>query len=196
MGLYFARIFKAMLVSAIGFGGGIGLLFMIIIIIVHNGPDKFYLAMKAGLCVGGVFSLLYVFLLLLLDLTSKLYYSRGHFNEIWEVQQTRELTMKGPSKQVLAFCREALLAVPYVKAVTEDAENMVARASTGTSWRSPGEVIEVEVNPLAEDEWKVTIMSRPENKDNFFDYGKNFVNVEVWFSKVTQLEQERDKKKS
>jgi len=104
--------------------------------------------------------------------------------------------MKGPSKQVLVFCREALLAVPYVKAVTEDAENMVARASTGTSWRSPGEVIEVEVNPLAEDEWKVTIMSRPEKKDNFFDYGKNFVNVEVWFSKVTQLEQERDKKKS
>lgn len=190
MGRYFARLFKAMLISAIGFGGGIGLLIMICVIIIHNGPDKFYLAMRSGIYLGAVFGLLYVFLLLLLDLTARMYFARGQYNEVWEIQQSRELTMEGTSKQVLAACREALLAVPYVKAVTEDAENLVARATTGTSWRSPGEVIEVEVNPESENEWKVKITSKPEKKDTFFDYGKNFVNVETWFSKATTLNQE------
>lgn len=191
MGRYFARLVKAMFISAIGFGGGIGLLIMIFIIINDNGPDKFYVAMRSGAGLGLVFGLLYVFLLLLLDLTARMYFARGHYNEVWEMEQTRELTMVGSSKHVLAVSREALLLIPYVRAVTEDAENLVARATTGTSWRSAGEVVEVEINPLSENEWSVKCTSKPGSSSIVFDYGKNFVNVETWFSKVTKLNSDK-----
>jgi len=61
---------------------------------------------------------------------------------------------------------------------------MVTRAVTGTSWRSTGEEMEVEMNPIAENSWLVRCSSKPKSAGALFDYGKNFENVETWISKI------------
>lgn len=196
MGRYLSRLLKAMLISGIGFGGGTGLLFMILIIMFHNGPNKFYIAAKSGIGLGLVFGILLGIILSLLDLSARMYFAKGHYNEVWEMEQSREITMTGSPKEILAICREALLAVPYVKAVQEDAENLVARSSTGTSWRSAGESLEVEINPVSENEWLVRCTSKPIGLNIVFDYGKNFENVESWYSVVKHRKELESTKES
>ena len=184
MGRYLVRLTRAIFISALGFGGGVGLLLMICIITIHNGPNKFHMAIQSGLGLGIVFGFLLGIILIMLDVSARMYFAKGQYNEVWELEQTREVTMNGSSKEVLAVCREALLAVPYVKSVREDAENLVANATTGTSWRSAGESMEVEINPVAENEWLVKCTSKPGKSNIVFDYGKNFENVESWYATV------------
>lgn len=184
MGRYFVRLLKAALISTLGVGCGIGAFIMICIIIIHNGPDKFQIAMQFGLLLGIVFSVLFLMMQILLDLSARMYFAKGQYNEVWEMDQAREINLNGTSKEVLAVSREALLAVPYVKSVQEDAENLIALAETGTSWRSVGESLEVEINPVSENNWLVKCISKPVKSSIVFDYGKNFENVEAWYAKV------------
>ncbi len=100
--------------------------------------------------------------------------AKGAHSQIWELEQTRELIYEGSSKEAMAACRRALLMVPYVHQVSDDTEHLTARASTGASWRSPGEDLEVEINPISENRWQVKCVSRSRSKNVVFDYAKNF----------------------
>ncbi|MBZ0188336.1 MAG: hypothetical protein K8F91_18965 [Candidatus Obscuribacterales bacterium] len=186
VGRYILGMLKAVLVIALGFGGGLGLLIFIFIIVFHNERSAFLDAAGWGLSIGLVAGILLGFVFLLLDLSARLYQAKGMHKQIWELEQFREMEVEGSSKEVLAASREALLAIPYIESVSDDAENLVTRATSGTSWRSSGEHIEVEINPVSEGKWLVRCSSKTKSSKIVFDYGKNFENVESWFSKMKQ----------
>ncbi len=176
-----------MLVSSLGFGGGIGLLIMIFVLTNTDKPNAFRYGLMAGLTIGGIFAVFMVAVLLPLDLSAHVFLSKGRYRQIWELEQMRELDVVGTGKQVLHAARQALLVVPYVTRVSDDVEHMITRAASGPSWRSSGEEMEVELTPMAENHWKVKVVSRPRSKNVVFDYGKNFENVETWVGQFTKL---------
>jgi hypothetical protein len=177
---YFARIIRAIIVSTLGVGGGVGLMVFIVMVVTQNYPRAFQFGVQAGLIVGLLFGLIVVAVLLPMDLSAHLFLAKGMYKEIWELEQSRDVIAQGTIKQVVAACRQALLVVPNIKNVSDDMENLITRANTGTSWRSPGEEIEVEINPVDENKWKLRCTSRSRGKNIVFDYGKNFENVETW----------------
>jgi hypothetical protein len=179
MSLYIRRLLRAGLVSALGFGGGVGLLIFIFALML-GGAHAINYAVKAAIFFGLLFSVMLVVVMMMLDLTVRLYIARGFTEGVWELEQTRVVELDGTIKQIAAACRQALLSVPNVTNVTDDMENLLARAQTGASWRSPGEDLEVEINPVNESRWQVRCVSKPRSPKVVFDYGKNFENVEIW----------------
>jgi len=179
MALYIKRLLRAGLVSALGFGGGVGLLIFIFALML-GGAHAINYAVKAAVFFGLLFSVMLVVVMIMLDLTVRLYIARGFTEGVWELEQTRVVEVDGTIKQIAAACRQALLSVPNVTNVTDDMENLLARAQTGASWRSPGEDLEVEINPVNESRWQVRCVSKPRSNKVLFDYGKNFENVEIW----------------
>lgn len=184
MAQYIARIIRAIVVTAVGFGGGIGLMIIIIFLTIKGDQNAFEYGVRWGLSIGMVFAILMVAVLLPLDLFLRMNRSKGEHSQLWELEQTREIVYEGTSKEVMAACRRALLMVPYVHQVSDDTEHLSAHASTGASWRSPGEEIDVEVNPISENKWSVKCVSRSRSKNVVFDYAKNFENVETWFKGI------------
>jgi hypothetical protein len=180
MSRYFARVVRALVVSTLGFGGGVGLLVMIVMLGIRHDQMAVQFGWKAGLIIGLLFAFVLVAVLLPLDLTAHLFLGKGLYKEIWELEQVRAVVVEGSLKEVLSATRQSLLLVPYVKSVSDDVEHLVTRASTGPSWRSAGEELEVELNPLKENTWKLKCTSRSRSKSVVFDYGKNFENVETW----------------
>ncbi|HEY9758102.1 MAG TPA: hypothetical protein V6C97_23250 [Oculatellaceae cyanobacterium] len=180
MAQYFARIVRALIVSTLGFGGGVGLLVLIFMLGVKHDPLAVQFAWKAGLIIGLLFAFMLVAVLLPLDLTAHLFLAKGLYTEIWELEQVRDVIVEGSLREVLGATRLSLLTVPYVKSVSDDVEHMVTRATTGPSWRSAGEDLEVELNPIKENMWKLRCTSRSRSKNVVFDYGKNYENVETW----------------
>lgn len=177
---YIARVLRALIVTCLGAGGGIGLMVFIVMLVNNGGSRSFQFAFTFGLGVGIVVAVLLAAIFLLIDLTSRLFLAKGVSQDIWKIEQTREVAAEGTAKEVVSACRQALLAVPYVKAVSDDMEHLITRATVGQSWRSSGEDMEVEINPQGERQWTLRCTSRPKAKDTVFDYGKNFENVETW----------------
>lgn len=171
---------RAIIVSLLGFGGGVGLLVFIVTLVIKGDQHAFQYGLNAGLLIGGIFSILLVGVLLPLDLTAHLFLSQGKYKELWELEQTREVAFEGTLKDVLAVCRQALLTVSHIGAIAEDTENLVVTASVGASWRSGGEIMQVEINPISPDKWQLCCTSRSKSEPVLFDYGKNFENVEAW----------------
>ena len=121
---YFARIVRALIISCIGFGGGTGLMVFIAALVLKGDQHAFQFGLNAGLLIGGIFAVLLVGVLLPLDITAHLFHAKGRYNELWELEQSREMIFEGPLRDAVSSCREALLAVPYIKAVSEDLDLM------------------------------------------------------------------------
>jgi hypothetical protein len=187
MGRYLLRVMRAMLVSSLGFGGGIGLLVMICVLTNKNEPNAFRYGLTSGLLFGAIFAAFTLAVLLPLDLSAHVFLSKGRYRQIWDLEQFRELEVEGTAKQILHASRQALLVVPYVTRVSDDLENMISRAVTGTSWRSGGEEMEVEITPIAVNKWHIKVLSRPKSKNVLFEWGKNFENVETWLTQFNEL---------
>lgn len=179
-----------MLVSSVGFGGGVGLLVLIFVLTNKNEPNAFQYGLTAGVVFGLIFAFFMVAVLLPLDLSAHVFLSKGRYKQIWELEQAREFEIDGTAKEMLHASRQALLVVPYVTAVSDDVEHMLTRAVTGTSWRSPGgEELEVEINPVSAHRWKIKATSKPKGKGVVFDYGKNFENLETWMNQFLAIAQ-------
>jgi hypothetical protein len=194
MARYFARIIRAVIVSSLGFGGGIGLLTFIAILVTTGKQGAGHVALQFGIILGLGFGIFCALLLLLSDLTSRLFAAQGFSTEIWELEQQRELEVEGTIKDARILSRKALLAVPNVKAVADEDSEFAIRASVGASWKSPGENMRVQIEPASdENHWKVRCISTCLSPNIAFDYGKNFENVEAWLrtmrSFVTEQQQ-------
>lgn len=177
---YLTRLAKLAITITFGFGGGIALLFFIFMVVIRGQQDAAPGALKAGLILGIVFSWVVLSVMILLDLTAKLFIAKGLSNNFWDLEQRREIIVEGTTKQILHACRQALLIVPNATSISDDAVNLTAKALTGPSWRSPGEEITVEISPLNETQSKVRCISHSKSSKVIFDYGKNFENVETW----------------
>ncbi len=184
---YFARIVRAVVVCTLGFGGGAGLFCFIFFMIFNGSPHAFEFGWKAGLIIGLLFSAIIVGILLPMDLSAHLFLAKGLYKEVWELEQTREVEVDGTNKQIISACRQALLVVPYVTNVYDDTEHLITRAATGPSWRSAGEELEVEINPVNSNRWTLKCTSKSKGKNVLFDYGKNYENVETWQKHLTEL---------
>ncbi len=188
MARYLSRVARALIVSLLGFGGGVGLLVFIVTLVIGGDRQAFQHGLVAGVIIGATFAVLLVSIQILTDATFHLFLTQGRsYEQIWELAQTRELEFPGTFKEALHACRQSLLAVPNVSTVTEDTERLIVKASVGSSWRSPGELVEVELEPVAEESWKIKCFSRPLSNAVVFDYGKNFENVESWFKQMTKF---------
>ena len=186
-----------MLVSSVGFGGGVGLLVLIFVLTNKNHePNAFHYGLTAGLVFGLIFAVFMVAVLLPLDLSAHVFLSKGRYKQIWEMEQTREFEVDGTAKEMLHASRQALLVVPYVTAVSDDVEHMLTRAVTGPSWRSGGEDLEVEINPVSAHRWKIKATSKPKGAGVVFDYGKNFENLETWMNQFLEIAQAKGENKN
>ena len=181
---YLLRLLKIALVTTLGVGGGTGLLVFVIILASKGDQQAGQLGLIAGAIIGLGCTTLILCVLMPLDLLFRWSIARNsktnETNTILENEQVRELTLFGESKRVHFACRQALLSLPGIKNVHDDAARGKISASTGASWRSPGEQIEVEIQPQNGGQFLLHCVSRPAMKNVVFDYGKNFENVETW----------------
>ena len=181
---YLTRLVQVALISTLGLGGGVALLIFTYFVVIRGQQDAGWAAVTAGLVIGLAFSTVMVIIMVALDLTARTFIAKGSTNSLWDVEQKRELVVDGSAKQIVAACRQALLAVPNVTSVSDDPESMSARASTGASWRSPGEEMEVGISQIDGSKWQVKCISRSKSPKALFDYGKNFENVETWQRRI------------
>ena len=184
---YFARVVRALIVSSLGFGGGIGLLTFIAIIVNTGRQDALSIALQAGVVIGIGFGIVCAAVLLLSDLSSRLAVADGAYSEIWELEQKRIIQVKGTVRDARTLARNALQAVPNVKAVADEDDEMRIRASVGPTWKSPGEQLHVVITQDSEDLWSVACTSSCLSSNIAFDYGKNFENVESWAKSMRAL---------
>jgi hypothetical protein len=187
MSRYFARIVRALVVSSLGFGGGIGLLVCIITLVLKGDQNAFMYGLQAGTLFGLMFAVMLIGVLLPLDVSAHLFLSKSLHTEVWELEQSRQVTIEVPLREAMTICRRALLKVPYVKAVTEDPEKLTLSGSTGPSWRSSGEELSVKLQQLDGGKWQIMCSSKSPSTKIVFDYGKNFENVEAWMREVMAL---------
>lgn len=184
---YFARVVRALIVSSLGFGGGIGLLTFIAILVNTGSQDALAIALRAGIVIGIGFGIVCAAVLLLSDLSSRLAIADGAYSEIWELEQKRVIEVVGTVRDARTFARQALLAIPNVKAVSDEDDELRIRASIGPTWKSPGEQLQVIITPSGEGSWSVECVSSCLSSNIAFDYGKNFENVESWSKTMRSL---------
>lgn len=186
MSRYFGRVMRALIVSCLGFGGGIGLLVMIIALVFKGDAHAFQYGINAGLAIGIVFAVLLLGVLLPMDLTAHMFAQKNYYAEIWELEQRRDVELNGTLPEVITRCRLALLSVPYVMAVSDDVAKSMITAKIGSSWRSAGEEMRVKIEPKtgSDKSWCVTCISRSESDTVLFDYAKNCDNVESWLNNL------------
>jgi hypothetical protein len=191
MARYFARIVRALIVSSLGFGGGVGLLVFIAILVNTGKQDALPIAIRSGIVFGIGFGVFSAMVLLLSDLTYRLFVIQGKKSvEVWELEQEREVVVTGTIRDARTWSRQALLAVPNVKAVADEDTEFAIRASVGASWRSPGEKMQISISPVEgsdNDRWLIKCVSACLQDNIAFDYGKNFENVESWLQKMNTL---------
>ncbi len=189
---YFSRILRALIVSSLGFGGGIGLLVFIGLLASTGKQGGLLIAVPFGIVCGIGFGVFLAAIMLLSDLSYRLAMAKGRNSaEIWDLEQTREVVLHGTIREARSLSRNALLCVPNVKAVADDeTEQYSIKASVGASWRSPGERMHISISPLEgspDGEWLVKCVSNCLQKNVAFDYGKNFENVESWLKKMNAV---------
>ncbi|HEY9773949.1 MAG TPA: hypothetical protein V6C81_09090 [Planktothrix sp.] len=180
---YFSRVIRGLLATCLGLGGGVAMLVFIGMLTAKNNPNSFRFALEFGLFIGAFCAIFLGVVFLLLDLTARLFLAKDLTQDVWKLEQTREVGIEGTIKEITQACRQALLAVPNVKAVSDDMEHLITRARIAESWRSAGEEMEVEINADRSEEglkWILRCTSKPRSTKIVFDYGKNFENVEVW----------------
>ena len=188
MSRYLARILRAIIVAVLGVGGGMGLLIFITMIVLRS--DQFSaidVALQTALVIGLRFGCVIATILLLTDLTMRLFVAHGKHEEIWELNQTRVLELDGSLREVRRLCREALLVVPNLKSISEIADSPDLTASTGASWRSPGELVQISIESNGDNKWKIRCNSHCTQKHIAFDYAKNYENVESFLRRMSTL---------
>jgi len=74
---YIRRLVRVALVTMLGFGGGVALLLFIFIVVIKGDQNAAQSALKAGLLLGIAFSLILTCVMVLLDLTARLFIAKG-----------------------------------------------------------------------------------------------------------------------
>lgn len=190
MQAYFIRLLRIAIVSTLGFGGGIGLLVFIFIITTKGNEHAAEYGAIAGSLFGILFTALVFCVMMPLDLLLRSFIARGketEYGSILDNKQIRELTLRGNNKHAHYVGRQALLAVPGVKNVHDNATIGTITASTNASWRSAGEKLEVSVKKKDSGQYILRCTSQPSMKNIVFDYGKNFDNVEIWKNNAKEI---------
>jgi hypothetical protein len=188
---YLLRLFVAVLVSTLGVGGGVGLLVFILFLAGKGDQHAAQYGLTAGAIVGLISATSFLCIMMPLDLLFRWSIARSSkTNEtkaILENEQMRELNLRGSVQKTHFACRQALLSLPGIKNVHDDTAHSKITASTGMSWRCPGEVIEVEIQKTGVEEFLLRCVSRPAINKVVFDYGKNFENVETWKKRTQEF---------
>jgi hypothetical protein len=188
---YFFRLLTAILVATLGIGGGLGMLVFIIFLAGKGDQHASQYGLTVGLGVGLVSAAVTIFIMMPLDLLFRWSVAKGagknETTAILENEQRRELILYGPAKKIHFACRQSLLSIPGVKDVFDDSTHGRITATTGASWRCPGEMIEVEIKRLTGEEFLLKCVSRPAMSKVAFDYGKNFENVEYWKKRTQEF---------
>lgn len=187
---YIARIIRGMIVSGLGFGGGFGLLAFIFALLNKGNEYAWQYGLSAGIFAGLAFGIILILVFLALDITAHLFLPKDRFEEVWELEQRREVVLDGSLKEIMIRCRQAILTVPNVGNVSESSESKSFLVSIGPSWKSGGETMEVKMEMLGENSWKLSCLSKPLSTNIVFDYGKNYLNVETWLSNLLKERQE------
>ena len=181
MARYLRRILKVIFVALFGVGGGTGLMTFIALVIYSDQQTAVELGLQSALVIGLSFGTIIATALVLTDLTMRLSVAGGSpKDELWELEQSREVELSGSLRDIKRQCRAALLAVPNLKSVSETSDDTGMIASVGRSWRSPGEEVKVRIVQMPDGRYKLSCKSSCVQKQVGFDYAKNFENVETW----------------
>lgn len=97
------------------------------------------------------------------------------------VRQKREFLVDGEYEQICRRSEEILLTLS-VEAVSFDEANGLLSGRVRPTFRSFGEQVSVQLEPISEQQTKVVVESKPRVRMTAIDYGKNFENVEEFCS--------------
>ncbi|MBX9671478.1 MAG: hypothetical protein K2X93_28070 [Candidatus Obscuribacterales bacterium] len=89
--------------------------------------------------------------------------------------QVQELELPVQAAEAFEVCLSSLAAPKGMRMESIDRENLSVRAVTAFTWKSPGEIVGVKVDPLAADTSRVRVYSKA--MFTTLDFGKNRANV-------------------
>ena len=95
-----------------------------------------------------------------------------------DIHQKRELVVLCKYDELFDSCIQAINGLKGGKIKTESKSGFYIYATTSSSWKTFGDVIEANFTKLDEDNITLTITSRPKFKSTAIDYGKNYENIE------------------
>ena len=93
-------------------------------------------------------------------------------------EHVRRLMVEIPYDQAFDLCLASASALRNAKIDEQDRQRGQLTLKTGSSWRSFGERIDLEVTSVATDRCLVRVCSRPAVGTTMLDFGKNLDNVE------------------
>lgn len=188
---YLFRLCTIALVSTLGVGGGVGLLVFIVVLAGKGDQHAWQYGLITGAITGLISTAVFFGIMMPLDLLFRWSVARNRKTNgrqaILENEQMRELILFGSTQKIHFACRQALLSIPGIKNVHDDAAQAKISATTGASWRCPGEIIEVEIMKEDAEKYLLRCLSRPAINKVVFDYGKNFENVEMWKERTQEF---------
>ena len=92
------------------------------------------------------------------------------------VRQLTSIDLAVPYDKVFRLCVAALKELGF-RRIQEDLPGGVIKVKTRLSWKSFGEIVEIQITNLGDRETKVRIRSDPRVPSTSLDYGKNLDNV-------------------
>jgi hypothetical protein len=154
-----------------------GLIFGIWLSIYFGNLNGVLYGLKGGL----IFGLIITITSALYDYLLRLRVFKKYGKKNFDVIQKREIILDGDIEDIIQKIMSALKMIKGVKKICPDYNTNKIFAIRGTTWRTFGEKIEININQ-EKNEIKVSIQSRPRLKTAIFDGGRNIENVEVFCS--------------
>ena len=135
------------------------------------------ISIKAGLISAAIFSSLVV-----LDILATLKY--GKDPEKLKLHQNRNLVINMTYDEGFVLI-EKIVSGMGINRKRVDKGRGIIRATTGVTWKSFGEKIEVKIDSIDSNTLSIKVKSRPRICANMIDYGKNYENVKTFCMAVT-----------
>lgn len=158
------------------FGFALGLSSSIVRIIKLNTFDKI---IEDVVFMGLAPAVPFLIIIMLLDIVQKLKNYLKYKVIVFNVNQEKVLTVKGPYKDVYALMYNVLNDCPIVSINNYDIKALIIIGETKRSWKSVGEYIHVKMEDISGEVITIKIRSEPKWSFVMVDYCKNFENVEM-----------------
>ena len=140
------------------------------------GIEAGLMAALGGIIVGIVFGISLSLISVTIHKISVQRFLDAGYENTESVRQSTSIDLAVPYDQAFRLCGAALKGLGF-RRIQEDLPGGVIKVKTRLSWKSFGEIVEIQITNLGDRETKVRILSDPRVPSTSLDYGKNLDNV-------------------
>lgn len=135
-----------------------------------------FMAASVGIIGGIVVGVLLSLILVTIHKISVQRFLDAGYENTESVRQLTSIDLAVPYDQAFRLCVAALKGLGLER-IQEDILGGVIKVKTRSSWKSSGEIVEIQITNLRDRETRVRIRSDPRMPSTSLDYGKNLDNV-------------------